>query len=365
MKRIFALSLALCLVLCACGSDPEPETSPITLPTEATTEATTEPTTEATEPSTEVTEPPVVYRHPLNGTVLEEPFTGRATAVVINNLIDCLPQHGISNADMIFELETEGGITRLLAIFSDVEDIGNIGPVRSARSFFNSVALAYDAPIIHCGGSRWGINGYLDQNNTIDNWAHINEQYNGSYFFRDTSRTSSYSWEHTLFTSSDLLLKGLEAKGYNTNEALDYGMQFAEDATPEGETANTVTVNFRFGKTTTMTYNADNGLYAAAQYGRNHVDANTGDVLSYANVLCLYTDQWQQFDGTYSRSFYTLVGEGTGHFACGGKIIPIKWSRPEARGPFQFMTEDGQPLTLQVGTTYVGICSDKMTVSYE
>ena len=35
MKRLFALSLAVCLLLCACGADPEPETTPITLPTEA------------------------------------------------------------------------------------------------------------------------------------------------------------------------------------------------------------------------------------------------------------------------------------------------------------------------------------------
>ena len=371
MKRLFVLTLALCLLLCACGGTPEPETSPITTPTAPTTVPTTvatEPPTEpTTEPTTVPTEPPVIYRHPLNGAALDAPFTGRATAVVINNLVDCLPQSGISNADMIFELETEGGITRLLAVFTDLENVGSIGPVRSARSFFNNIALAYNAPIIHCGGSEWGINGYYDANNRISGWEHINEQYNGSYFFRDTSRTSSYSWEHTLFTRSDLLLKGLADKGYNTTypEGVDFGMLFAEDPQLTGETANTVTINFRFGKTTTMTYNPDNGLYAAAQYGISHIDQNTGDVMSYRNVLCLYTSQWQQSDSYYLRSFYGLTGEGSGHYACGGKLVPIKWSRADVNSPFVYTLEDGTPLTLGVGTTYVGICSNKMTVSYE
>ena len=114
-----------------------------------------------------------------------------------------------------------------------------------------------------------------------------------------------------------------------------------------------------------MTYNPDNNLYAAAQYDRSHIDGNNGEVIQYRNVLCLYTEQWQQFDGTYARSFYALTGEGNGHFACGGKIIPIRWSRESLNDPFVYTLEDGTPLTLGVGTTYVGICSKKVAVSYE
>lgn len=369
MKRIFALTLALCLLLCACGSTAEPETSPITTPTQApTTEPTTEPETEpTTEPTTAPTEPPVIYRNPLNGAVLEEPFTGRATAVVINNIAACLPQHGISGADMIFELETEGGITRLLAVYTELENVGSIGPVRSARSFFNSIAYGYDAPIIHCGGSSWGLNGYSDENSQLSNWAHINEQYNGSYFFRDSSRTGSYSWEHTLFTNDQLLLKGLADKEYNTvyADGLDYGMQFAEEPGLVGEPASQVTVHFRDSKTTSFTYNPDNGLYAASQYNRNHVDGNTGEVLQYRNVLCLNVEQWGIYDGTYTRSFYDLIGEGTGYFACDGQLIPILWSRADVASPFVYTTEDGTLLTLGVGTTYVGFSSDETSISYE
>ena len=120
MKRIFALLFALCLILCACGSQEE-EYPKI--------ETTAPPTTASTEPVTEPTEPePVIIRHPMNGSVIEEPFTGRATAIVLSNDPDALPQHSLSQADFIFEAEVEAGITRLLAVYSDIGAVeGKIG----------------------------------------------------------------------------------------------------------------------------------------------------------------------------------------------------------------------------------------------
>ncbi len=363
MKRYIAFALVLCLLLCGCGK--QDETTPST--TEATTESTAE-TVETTTGTTEETDS--VCRHPLNGEILDTPYTGRATAVVINNLIDCLPQYGIGDADIVYEVVTEGGITRLLAIFPDLEGVGSIGPVRSSRTFFNNISQAYDAPIIHCGGSWGGINGHMDDaGTTVSGWHHINEQNNGSYFFRDKDRYNyqNYSWEHTLFTNGELLQKGLENLDYaiTHDTPVDFGLQFQEEIDLDGETANTVTVNFKGGKTTTMTYQADTGLYKASQYKRDHVDAGTGEVQSYRNVLILYTEQWGISDSQYLRSFYTLVGSGEGQFACNGEIIPILWERSSLEEPFRYTLKDGTPLTLGVGKTYVAIAANTVSAEYQ
>lgn len=352
MKRIFALLLVLCLLLCACGKKPaEPTTEPTENPTKATTQATEDD----------------VLRHPLNGSLLEEPYTGRPTAVVISNDSAALPQHGISQADMIFEAATEGGITRLLAVFSDVGSVeGKIGPIRSARSFFNNVSLSLNAPIMHCGGSNWGINGYLDDTTKIENWAHINQQNNGAYFYRDPERSGYLDWLN-LFTKGEMLQKGLEDKGYLPKEetAVDYGFRFDEEVKLDGEDATKLTMNFSGSHTTGFEYDEETRLYSASQYGHDHVDGNTGKPMTYANVISLNTKQWGVFDGVYTRSFYELIGEGKGHFATGGKIVPIKWSREKAEDPFVFMFEDGTPITLSVGATYVGIAADTVSMSYE
>lgn len=352
MKRTFTLLIAVCLLLCACGRTNEtPETST----TMATTEATTVETTEATEP-------PVLYRHPLTGEPLQAAYTGRPTAVVINNIKAALPQFGISDADMIYEFETEGGITRMLAIYSNLTDVGSVGPIRSARTYFNNVSASYNIPLVHCGGSRTALKGMYDKTNTLSNWEHIDQAYNGDYFFRDQERKKQgYALEHTLFTTGEKLIAVLASKGYDKagDAAVDYGLQFEDAPVLNGEAAAKVTVTFHGKKTTTLTYNADSGLYTASQYGKDHVDAGTGKTMAYRNVLVLLSKQTRANDGKYTRSYYDLIGEGEGYFACGGKIVPIKWSRASVKDKFVYTLADGTPITLGVGKTYVGVTDIK------
>lgn len=358
MKRLVIVLIVLCLVLCACGGTPE-ETTPTT--TEATTETTME--------TTEATEPPVLYRNPLNGQPLDAPFTGRATAVVINNLKAALPHHGVENADIFYEIETEGGITRCLAVYSRLEGVGSIGPVRSARTFFNNIAVSYNAPIVHCGGSTRGRNaGYGDSDDTISGWEHIDQVYNGSYFFRDTDRYyyQGYNWEHTLFTTGEDLLRALTDKGYTSEETVDFGLQFSEEVKLDSFVANKVVISFRGDKTSTFTYDAATGLYGMEQYGSTYIDANSGEQMTFKNVMVLYTQQWNRHDGAYNRSYYELTGEGEGYLAVNGEIAKIKWSREGLRSPFVYTLEDGTPVTFGVGTTYVAVASATSTpVDYQ
>ena len=372
MRRLFPVIFAICILLCACGSsEPAPTAAPeTTVPPVVATEPTTEATEPSTEPPTEPTEPPVLYRNPLSGEPLEEPWTGRTVAVVINNIEAALPQYGISRAEVIYELETEGGITRLLAVYSDVLSAGQIGPVRSARTFFNSIATGYDAPLVHCGGSVRGLAGYHDLvGSRIPNWEHVDARfYEGSYFFRDYDRyNSGVNWEHCLFTDGEKLMSALAKRGYETTTETpaDYGQIFEEGATPDGETANKVTARFKWNKTTTLTYNAETGLYEAAQYGDPHIDETTGETLAYKNVFVLYTDQTSSNDGYYYRSYYKLIGSGEGVYACNGKLIPIKWSRESLDAPFVYTTAEGDPLVMDVGTSYVGIVDDGKPALYE
>lgn len=366
MKRYLTLTLVLCLMLslCACGGEASP--------TETTTEATTETTTEATaETTTEATtEAPVLYRHPLTGEPLDAPFTTRPVTVSIGNTKSALPQMGISHADVLYQIEAEGGITRFLPIFTDVAGIERIGPVRSARTFFNNVTASYDAVIAHCGGSVRGIKGYHDLTGSkIPSWDHIDQFANGKYFYRDADRKADgYALEHRLCITGDKLLEALEAKDYLTNEVIDYGYQFAEDdeLVLSGETASEVTVTFLGDQTSTFTYDPETATYSMRQYDRDLIDGNTNEQLFFKNLLVLYTSQKKEHDGFYNRSYYDLIGEGEGYFAVNGQIVEITWTREELKEPFVYTLADGTPITLGVGKTYVGIASTKSEdIKYE
>ncbi len=367
MKRFFCLALTLCLLLCGCGGNAEETTAGTTVDTAP--ETTAEPTTEAT--TIPETEPPVIYRHPLNGQVLEAPWTGRATAVVINNLRDALPQYGICQADVIYELETESGITRFLAVFSDIGQVGTIGPVRSARSFFNNIAVSHDAVLVHCGGSDFARAGHSSiSGDSISNWQHIDQMSNGSYFYRDTARRSAgYAYEHTLFTKGESLLKALNDKAFPIayeGEGYDHGLMFAEEPGVTGTSATSVTVKFRNSKTTTFNFDIENGVYKASQYGSNWMDAGINEQLAFRNVIVISTPQSFKSDSNYSRSFYELSGSGKGHLICDGQIVPILWNRSTLYGAFTYTYEDGTPITLGVGKTYVGVVdSARGSVTFE
>jgi Protein of unknown function (DUF3048) N-terminal domain len=75
---------------------------------------------------------------PAAGFRLLSPFTGepvaalgRVLAVKIDNIAQARPQTGLSQADIVYVLPVEGGLTRLLAIFSS-HPPPVVGPVRSA-----------------------------------------------------------------------------------------------------------------------------------------------------------------------------------------------------------------------------------------
>ena len=66
------------------------------------------------------------------------------------------------------------------------------------------------------------------------------------------------------------------------------------------------------------------------------------------------------------RSYYDLVGEGKGYLAMNSVITEITWSRENQESPFVFKLADGTPVTLGVGSTYIGISSTKASpISYE
>ena len=120
-------------------------------------------------------------------------------------------------------------------------------------------------------------------------------------------------------------------------------------------------ITFLGGKNTTMNYNADKGLYEARQYGKDWIDAETGDPLSFRNVMVLKAGQTKV--NNYS-SMYELIGHGDGFLAMGGKIVPIKWEREDLYGPFSYTFKDGTPVTFGTGKTYIAIEAISADVKY-
>src|SRR4029077_11678317 len=94
--------------------------------------------------------PKVLAVDPLDG-VLVDPSSlrHRSSAVMIDNYpIDARPQSGLHDAEIVYEVEAEGGITRYMALYL-ASTPAKIGPVRSARTYFVDLARPYDSLFAH------------------------------------------------------------------------------------------------------------------------------------------------------------------------------------------------------------------------
>ena len=364
MKKLIALLLIASLILCGCGASTPAATEATAAPTQA-------PATEATEAPTETTEaptePPVVYRNPLNGEVLDEPYTGRIFAVTISNIRDALPHYGTMEADILMEMWVNGSIIRDLALYTDVSKAEAIGSVRSDRLMFNQIVKMYDAVLADAAGSDQVLN---DAKNTGVNRMTIDTGDSTDYSYRAKDRVFTFKpeskYEHTLFAKGAGLLDFAQKKGFSVTQPADkdYNLHFTEDGTPEGETANSVNVTFTYRnnkKDTTMVYDESLGKYVYNQYGKAMVVGDTEDPECFTNVIIMLADITRG-DVYYTANF---TNGGTGYYANGGKIIPITWGCDGEESPFWFKTVDGQDLELGVGNTYMAIAPQDSPVTYE
>lgn len=375
MKRTLSLLLAVLLILlCGCAETPAPtdasqntaaSVSSDPQPTQTDPEPTqTDPEPTQTDPiptDPEPTDPEILYYNPLTGESMESPMTDRPFAIMLNNSTGAMPQHGIGDADIVYEILIEGE-TRCMGVFTNIDDTVTFGAIRSARKYFVSLAQSYDAVYVHAGDSVEA----KEYMNAI-NWDHI-DGVSGpnaeSYYYRNQDRINDgYRYEHTLFIKPASIRAYCQKMGctFTRNAEISYGLQFDDNSITLGQAANKLTVWFnmsgspssKWHKYTTLNYNADTGLYEAYQHGADYVDGNTGEVVSFRNVMVLRSETWvQDVEGHLGM---TLTGSGSGYFACNGQLVNIRWSRASDNDPFVYTLEDGSPVTFGVGSTYIAV----------
>ena len=363
MKRVIALTLTLALLLCGCGARSAPAATPATVP-ETTAAPTVEPTAEPTaEPTTVPTTEPEVYVNPLNGEVLDAPFTGRIFANTVSNLADNIPHVGVVKADMLIECYVNmDSVVRCLALFTDIDSVDAIGSTRSTRPMFNSIAQHYDLILSHAGGSAQALADAKErgvENFNIDEWVVAST--GASY--RDTERKGAL--ENTLYGIGSGIKAYAESQGYPMTLERDYGFDFTDDGTPaDGVEAKDISITLVYEKArkeTRMVYDESTGKYAFNQYGKVMTDLKTEEVEAFRNVIVMYADITTT--GIYHIADFNAGGKG--YFACGGKLIPIVWMCGGDKEPFRFFTESGEPLKLGRGNTYMAICTPQSPVVCE
>ena len=141
MKKSIILTLCAAMILsvAACGNK---TTQTESTETETELKIETTETQAPTETETETEEPNTLgegemYSYLTGEVVSKEVGLKRPYAIMLNNIYDALPQSGILYAEIVYEAQVEAGITRLMGVFQDVDDVEKIGSIRSARHYYS------------------------------------------------------------------------------------------------------------------------------------------------------------------------------------------------------------------------------------
>ena len=273
---------------------------------------------------------------PVDPAINQRPVTG----VMVENSPMARPQAGLSEAGVVFEAIAEAGITRFLALYQDTTP-QHIGPIRSARPYFEQWALGFDAGYAHVGGSpaalaaikQWGVKD-LDQFHN-----------SGAY-----SRIASRPAPHNVYSGAERLRQLQIGKGYATSKFTGFARKKA--APSKQPTARSIDIAISGpAYNVHYDYNQATNSYNRVLAGAPHVDSNTNKQLSPDVVIALVMPYSLEADGYHSN--YGTLGSGQAYFFQDGLVASGSWTKNSNNEQFTFTGSDGKPYKLNPGKTWV------------
>jgi hypothetical protein len=322
--RIAAVLLVAATILAACGGggdDPEPTT---TLPTTTTTTA----------------PPPPA---PLTG--LPEPDDERRERPALMLKVDnhdqnARPQAGLNQADVVFEEQVEGGVTRLAAVFQS-EDADRVGPIRSGRTTDIDIVTMLNRPLFGFSGANAPTLQAILASPIVDvRWDARPDDYR-----RDRNRPAP----HHLFTSTAALYEAAPDDAQPPPSLFQY---VTEIQGVQGDRVESFRVSFGSGYFSTWTWDDRNGVWERAQIDRPHVDED-GEQIAVPNVIV----QLVQYGSRFGNPEAELVGEGDVWVFTRGEVIKGRWRRASAGEVTRYLDDTGADILLTAGRTWVELPS--------
>jgi hypothetical protein len=274
------------------------------------------------------------------------PFTGRPVraaqpvlAVKIDNVRPARPQTGLDKADIVYVEPVEGGLSRILGIFSGTLP-PRIGPVRSARESDLELLAQYGKPGLIYSGANKTVLSAIRKASVVD----LSPNRVSSAYRRSSAKPAP----HNLMVDPRRLV-GRDG----ISDAKDIGFRFG--TLPTGLGTPTPQKVIRYGAaSTTFTWSAKRHLWDVSFDGR--AATTDGVRLGASTVIIQYTKITSStlHDVLGNATPYThTVGSGTAVVLRDGVAVNARWSRPSAGVGTAFTTTTGAALPLATGQVWV------------
>lgn len=346
----------------ACGSDEPAAETPTPTPTPEPEPPSPTPThTPTPTPEPEPT-PEAVLRAPLTWLPVDDEASilGPAVALKVPNLRQETPQTaGFAEADMWFCQPNGDSYTRLVPVFHSRHP-ESVGPIRSLRPVDVPLLSPLHLVLGNTGAAGWVMNYVKAHEETLERMTYLEWRDSGAYTV-DRSRVYRANGKNQFDRAimAHPAKMALLAERMTAAPPSDY-LPFVEDAslasTATGSTASHIAIPYGRNHDMSYEYDAASGTYARSQpWGPHTVEGGTQ--LTAENVLVIRAKWWMDkiWEGGGGADPVVDIIDAEGPFAYfhGGRVVTGTWRKGAIAENFTFTLDDGAPLQVAPGRTWV------------
>ena len=310
---------------------------------------------------------PVVTENYVNG--VHSPVNGLKMPPNANNLIvigvkndnnvNARPQSGPQNADAVFEVLVEGGMTRFINIFYE-SDTTYHGPIRSARPTDPTVLRPLGGVLIASGATG----GLIPE--IIDIGVPVITDRRPEYF-----RISSRNAPHNLYADTYKLKQLAISKGYkkfeNPPALFPWGNPNFSTWIPNKS------ISLKFSSQTSTKWSWNGNTYMRTYYdayrgsssnvAHNWINSSgsSGQISSdlIINIFC------EPYIHPLQLPSVKTVGEGRAVVMYKGQMLDAFWKRGSNLDPFHIVDKNGQNLFIPSGKPWISLVPNNYSPTFD
>ena len=297
---------------------------------------------------------------PVNGLKMEGNANNKIVIGIKNdNNVRARPQSGPQNADAVFEVLVEGGMTRFINIFYE-SDTSYHGPIRSARPTDPTVLRPLDGVLVASGATGGLIPEILDMGVPV-----ITDR-RPEYF-----RISSRKAPHNLYADTYKLKSLAIAKGYKKSENPQPLFPWGNPNISTWANGKNIKLKFSSQTSTTWTWNGSNYVrtyydaYRGSRSGIAHnwinEDGSTGEI-AFKTVIALFCEPYVH---PLQLPSVKTVGEGRAVIMHGGKMMDVRWKRGSNLDPFHIVDSSGNTMYIPPGKPWISLVPSTFSPTFD
>jgi peptidoglycan hydrolase-like protein with peptidoglycan-binding domain len=276
-----------------------------------------------------------------------------------DNNVNARPQSGPQDADAVFEVLVEGGMTRFINVFYE-SDTNYHGPIRSARPTDPTVLRPLGGVLVASGATGGLIPEIIDIGVPV-----ITDR--RPEFFRISTRRAP----HNLYADTYKLKQLAISKGY---KKVDNPQPLFPWGTPNyslWSTNSYIKLKFSSQTSTMWTWNGNTYLrtyydaYRGSSSGVPHSWINSSGNTAQINVDTIIALFCEPYIHPLQLPSVKTVGEGRAIIMHNGKMLDAYWKRGSNLDPFHIVDQNGNNMFIPPGKPWISLVPSNFIPSFD